>query len=67
MNGGTLNFLASYISSILESFQLFWGPVVEEESPTFRGFEGFRVAASGLGFKNRMALIIRTGFWGPLH
>ena len=30
MNGGTLNFLALYISSILESLN-FLGPVVEQE------------------------------------
>ena len=33
-NGGTLNFLALDISSILESLKLFGGPVVEEERTT---------------------------------
>ena len=34
VNGGTLNFLALYISSILE--RAFWGPVVEEERKGLR-------------------------------
>ena len=37
MNGGTLNFLALFISSILKSLN-FLGPVVEEEREIFRKF-----------------------------
>ena len=70
--GGTLNFLALYIGSILESLT-FWDPVVEEESQEHdKGFDkgtsimrlrvwgrGFRVL--GLGFK-----LEHSGAWGGL-
>ena len=47
MNGGTLNFSALYISSIFGKFELFGGPVVEEERLRGALGNGVKVGFSG--------------------